>query len=79
MRKSECARESVSVSERRATHGAGLFELAHDARERLTVEDVLDRHADVHLARADEVDDDAEPIERAEDAREEAVRDALAV
>ena len=45
----------------------------------LAVEHVLDRHADEDLARADQVHDDAEAVEGAEYAREEAVRDALAV
>jgi hypothetical protein len=61
------------------THGADALELAHDAHEVLLVEHVLDRHADVDLARADEVHDDAVAVERAEDAGQEAVRDRLAV
>ena len=61
------------------THRPAFLEVVHQPIKDLAREPVLDRHTDVHLARADEVDDDAEAIERAEDAREEAVRDALAV
>ncbi len=63
----------------RETHGAVLLEVLDEAVEHLRREAVADRHADVHLARADEVDDDAKFVERAEDAREEAVAHALAV
>lgn len=51
----------------------------HKTRLQLAIEHVLDRHADVDLAGADQVHDDAEAVEGAEYAREEAVRDALAV
>lgn len=48
-------------------------------RLQLATEHVLDRHADEDLAGTDEVHDDAEAVERAEYAGEEAVRDALPV
>ena len=61
------------------THDADFLQVAHEARLQLAVEHVLDRHADEDLARAYQVHDDAEAVERAEYAREEAVRDALPV
>jgi hypothetical protein len=61
------------------TDAAVLAELPHDPVERLLLDALLDGHADVHLARADQVDDDAEPVQDAKDAREEPVRDALPV
>jgi hypothetical protein len=61
------------------THDADFLQVAHEARLQLAVEHVLDRHANEDLARAYQVHDDAEAVERAEYAREEAVRDALPV
>ena len=61
------------------THDADFLQFAYEARLQLAVEHVLDRHADEDLARAYQVHDDAEAVERAEYAREEAVRDALPV
>ena len=61
------------------THDADFLQVAHEARLQLAVEHVLDRHADEDLARAYQVHDDAEAVECAEYAREEAVRDALPV
>ena len=61
------------------TYRAKLLQLAHKTSEDLTVEDVLDRHTDIYFRRADEVDNDAEPVERAEYARQEAMADTLAI
>jgi hypothetical protein len=66
------------------THSANLPEVAQQALEHALIQGrvacaALKRHADMHLAGADQVDDDAKAIERREDAREEAVRDRLAV
>ena len=61
------------------TYDADFLQVAYEARVELSIEDVLDRHTDKDLARADEVHDDAEAVEGAEYAREEAVRDALPV
>lgn len=61
------------------TYGAALPQLAHDTVEHLFVVVLLDGHTDVNLAGTDEVDDDTELVERAEDRREEAVRDVLAI
>lgn len=61
-------------------HAARAAELAQEPLQVAALQMcALERHRHVHLARADEVDDDAEAVERAEDACEEAVRDALPV
>jgi hypothetical protein len=61
------------------THDADLLEIAHETGLQLSIEYVLDRHADKDLASADQVHDDAKAVECAEYPREEAVRDALPV
>lgn len=66
-------------TEKKNAHRAALFEFGHDAIHHLAREVVLDSHAHVHLARADQVDDDPIPVERTKDAREEPVRHALSV
>jgi hypothetical protein len=61
------------------THDACLFQIANQSRLQLAIEHVLDGHTDKDLARADQVHDNAEAVERAEDPCEETVRDALAI
>jgi hypothetical protein len=61
------------------THDADLLEIAHETGLHLSIEHILDRHADKDLASADQVHDDAKAVECAEYPREEAVRDALPV
>ena len=61
------------------THDADLLEIAHETGLHLSIEYVLDRHADKDLASADQVHYDAKAVECAEYPREEAMRDALAV
>ena len=75
----ERERGGEGKNEEEGTHDADFLQVAYEARVELSIEDVLDRHADEDLARADEVHDDAEAVEGAEYAREEAVRDALPV
>jgi hypothetical protein len=63
----------------RKTHDADFLQFAYEVRLHLAIEYVLDRHADENLAGTDQVHYDAEAVERAEYAGEEAVGDALPV
>lgn len=61
------------------THRAIFPQLSHDLLHDLLLDVVFDRHTHMHLARADQVDDDAEAVQHAENACQEAVRHALAI
>lgn len=61
------------------THRPIFPQLSHDLLHDLLLDVVFYRHTHMHLARADQVDDNAEAVQHAEDACQEAVRHALAV
>ena len=61
------------------TYGTTALQLLDQSIKQALAQTILNRHTDMHLARADEIDYHAELVECAKDSGEKAMRDALAV